>query len=100
VVQVARQQQGVVYLIHFERPYEHARHYCGWVHSRTFLEPRLGAPRDGAGARLMAVITAAGIGWEVVRTWHASRDFERRLKRQGGLSRHCPTCRATGIYHR
>jgi hypothetical protein len=48
----------------------------------------------------VAVITAAGIGWELVRTWPANRAFERRLKRQGGLSRHCPICRATGIYHR
>jgi hypothetical protein len=66
VAPVGTQQPGTVYLIHFQRPYKHARHYCGWVHSPTFLEPRLGAHRDGAGARLMAVITAAGIGWELV----------------------------------
>ena len=100
VAPVGTKQPGTVYLIHFQQPYKHARHYLGWVHSPTFLEPRLGAHRDGAGARLMAVITAAGIGWELVRTWPANRAFERRLKRQGGLSRHCPVCRATGVYHR
>lgn len=50
--------------------------------------------------RLMQVVAAAGITWECVRTWTGGRELERRLKRQGGLSRHCPTCRATGHYHR
>jgi hypothetical protein len=42
------------------------------------------------GARLMAVITQAGIGWTLARTWEGSR----ALKRQGGASRRCPICRA------
>jgi hypothetical protein len=33
-----------------------------WVHSPTFLEPRLGAHRDGVGARLMQVVGQAWIG--------------------------------------
>lgn len=28
------------------------------------------------------------------------RTLERRLKRQGGLSRHCPECRAAGSWHK
>ena len=46
------------------------------------------------GARLMAVITQAGIGWTLARTWEGSRAGERQLKRQGGASRRCPICRA------
>jgi hypothetical protein len=44
---------------------------------------------------------AAGCTVTLVRVWDGgSRDLERRLKNQGGLSRHCPTCRAAGTYHR
>ena len=90
---MAAQVQGVIYLLHFDRPYRHARHYTGWVHSPTFLQPRLGAHRDGVGARLMAVIGEAGIGFQLARTWEGDRHRERALKRQGGASRRCPICR-------
>ncbi len=90
---MATHVQGVIYLLHFDRPYRHASHYAGWVHSVTFLEPRLGAHRDGVGARLMAVIGEAGIGFQLARTWEGDRHRERALKRQGGASRRCPICR-------
>jgi hypothetical protein len=64
-----------------------------WVHSVTFLEPRLGAHRDGVGARLMQVVGQAGIGFVLARTWDGDRHRERALKRQGGASRRCPICR-------
>ena len=62
---MANHVQGVIYLLHFDRPYRHASHYTGWVHSPTFLQPRPGAHRDGVGARLMAVIGEAGIGFQL-----------------------------------
>ena len=90
---MAAHVQGVIYLLHFDRPYRHASHYTGWVHSRTFLQPRLGAHRDGVGARLMQVVGEAGIGFQLARTWEGDRHRERVLKRQGGASRRCPICR-------
>jgi predicted GIY-YIG superfamily endonuclease len=80
----------VVYLLHFDRPYRHARHYTGYT---TDLQARLQLHRAGGGARLLQVITRAGIGWTVARTWSGSRALERRLKRQGGASRRRPICR-------
>lgn len=81
---------GVVYLLHFDRPYRHARHYTGWT---TDLAARLAEHTAGRGARLLSVITEAGIGWEVARTWPAAtRARERQLKRSGGASRYCPCC--------
>jgi len=89
---------GVVYLLHFSRPYGPgggangrgtARHYIGWA---ADLEARLAAHERGQGARLLAVIKAAGIGFELVRTWPGSRVRERQIKRQGGASRCCPLC--------
>jgi hypothetical protein len=88
-----------VYLLHFVDPatgaaarYKHAGHYTGSVRSSGSLKARLDAHRMGRGARLMAVIAAAGLGFELARTWPGGRARERQLKRQGGASRHCPLC--------
>ena len=84
-------QAGTVYLLHFDHPYKHARHYLGWA-ADGHLDSRIEAHRSGQGARLMAVIEAAGIGFRLARTWQGTRARERQLKRQGGASRCCPMC--------
>ncbi|WP_063721688.1 hypothetical protein [Nocardia vinacea] len=83
---------GTVYLLHFERPYRHAKHYTGWT---TDLDSRLAEHRAGRGARLLAVIKEAGIGWSLARTWDGNRGRERQLKREGGATRRCPMCGVT-----
>jgi predicted GIY-YIG superfamily endonuclease len=85
---------GTIYLLHLDRPYQHARHYTGWT---TNLKSRLAEHTAGRGARLLAVTTQAGIGWQLARTWPGSRNRERQLKRQGGAARRCPLC---GIHPR
>ena len=80
---------GTVYLLHFDRRYGHAGHYTGWT---SDLTARLAEHAAGRGARLMTVVTAAGIGWHLARTWVGARSLERALKRQGGASRRCPMC--------
>lgn len=83
---------GKVYLVHFSRPYHHAAHYLGYV--KKDLDRRLEQHRTGAGARLMEVITGAGITFELARTWKGSRKLERRLKNWKKSSQLCPICRA------
>ncbi len=80
---------SVCYLLHFSEPYRHARHYLG---STTDLDQRLAGHRSGGGARLIEVITAAGIDFVLVRTWPGGRQRERQLKKEGGRSRLCPIC--------
>jgi hypothetical protein len=84
---------GTVYLLHFDQPYKHARHYIGWTPGN--LNRRLHQHRNGTGARLMQVITAAGIDFVVARTWDGGRNLERSLKNRGGASRSCPLCGIT-----
>jgi hypothetical protein len=84
-----RARFGIVYLLHFDRPYRHARHYTGWT---TDLDARLAQHIVGDGARLLQVIEQAGIGRTLARTWRGTRNTERGLKRQGGASRRCPLC--------
>ena len=76
-----------VYLLHFNTPYKHARHYLG---SAEDLDARLTAHRSGRGARLMQVISKAGIHFELARTWPGGRKEERQLKKQKNSPRMCP----------
>ena len=82
---------GTVYLLHFAHPYRHARHYLGYAQN---LERRLACHRAGTGARLLVVISEAGIDWRLARTWPGSRTLERRLKGWHSGVRLCPICRA------
>jgi hypothetical protein len=80
-----------VYLLHFDRPYHHAQHYIGYD---VNVEARVAQHRRGDGShhRLMQVIRAAGIGFEVARVWEGGRELERSLKRRGSTRRICPIC--------
>jgi predicted GIY-YIG superfamily endonuclease len=80
---------GTVYLLHFDQPYRHARHYVGWVLN---VKRRLAEHEAGRGARLLVVAREAGITWQLARMWPGSRARERQIKRQGGHARHCPLC--------
>jgi predicted GIY-YIG superfamily endonuclease len=80
---------GVIYLLHFHRPYRHARHYTGFTED---LLERLDAHAAGHGARLIAVITEAGIGFTLVRVCEGTRHTERAIKNAGGAVRYCPVC--------
>ena len=81
---------GVVYLLHFERSYQHARHYTGWTGDDVPV--RLERHATGRGARLMTVIHQAGIGFILVRLCEGTRDTERAIKNAGGAVRYCPLC--------
>lgn len=89
-----------VYLIHFERPYKHAKHYLG---STNDLNVRLANHRKGQGARLIQVLLEHGINYRLSRLWkfdteREARLFERTLKRQKNSPRFCPWCNP-GIIH-
>jgi hypothetical protein len=87
---------GLVYLLHFDRPIGDtsnprgfAAHYTGWT---LDLPGRLQAHAAGRGARLMEVVSEAGIGWQLARIWPGTRTRERSLKGSGGAARRCPIC--------
>jgi hypothetical protein len=56
------------------------------------LPERLRLHRQGRGARLITVITAAGIGFQLARTRTGDRAVERAIKRSDGATRYCPVC--------
>lgn len=93
-----------LFLLHFDPPYRHARHYLGYA---------VGTGRGHGYARDIAAGLAIGPHELVMAAqWNETtirvadvlvgegRTLQRRLRAQGGLSRHCPICRAAGAYHR
>jgi hypothetical protein len=81
-----------LYLLHFSRPYQHARHYLGFA---VDVERRVGE-HLAAGSKaspLVRAALAAGLAVELVRTWPGGdRTLERRLKRANHGPRLCPVC--------
>lgn len=85
--------KGFIYLLHFDRPFKHARHYTGWAKN---VDERVGQHFDGSrhSSRLVKAALEAGIGFAVARVWEGkTRNDERQMKLQGGASRRCPICR-------
>jgi predicted GIY-YIG superfamily endonuclease len=78
-----------VYLLHFNEPYHHARHYLG---SASDLDERLRQHEAGTGARLTQVIREHDIGFTLARTWDGGRNEERKLKRWHNSPKLCPIC--------
>lgn len=95
-----------VYLLHFERPLQHAQHYLGFTddtnhETNRAVETRLSYHLAGRGSRLMKAVVLAGIEVTVARVWpHASREFERKLKRSNGHRVFCPLCIGEAAYRR
>lgn len=86
---------GIVYLLHFDPPVAHARHYLGWTQN---LGQRLADHRRGAGSPLVAAAVRAGATVELARQWDdVDRHFERRLKNRHETPRMCPVCVAQGL---
>ncbi len=86
-----------VYLIHFNKPLHHARHYVGFSEN---LPGRIQKHRNGHGAVFMKAIAKEGISWHVSRIWDGDRAFERMLKDQHNASHLCPTCIQEKVFER
>ena len=80
----------MVYLLHFDRPYKHAKHYMGYTEN---LEKRIERHVRGDGSGLVRAVVEAGIGFQVAKIWEGTRAFERYLKNQKNACRLCPICR-------
>jgi len=84
------------YLLHFDPPFKHAKHYLGWAKK---IASRVQKHQAGQSrARLTTAAAQAGVQMTLARTWPgATRIDEARIKRQGGLARSCPLCCAAGL---
>lgn len=89
---------GWVYILHFDRPHHHARHYIGCCSN---LHHRMLAHSNGEGANLMKVLVGLGIGWTIgglyfIQDESKMRRIERRAKNQKNSERFCELCSPEG----
>ncbi len=86
--------QGTIYILHFEKPFKHARHYIGWAKD---VKKRLKEHTNGN--RKSCVLThelkKAGIGFVVAQLIPGTRNDERTLKNRKNTPRLCPICNGT-----
>jgi hypothetical protein len=85
----------MLYLLHFDQPYRHARHYLGFT-KRAGLADRILEHASGGAAcsPLVKAAMRAGCIISIARVWpDGSQTLERKLKNRGGLARQCPICK-------
>lgn len=83
----------MVYLLHFDRPLRHARHYLGEATTESVRELAFdGFLPENRGPLLNAAI-AAGIRFIVARVWPGDAAVRRRIRALGPPARLCPICR-------
>lgn len=90
----------MIYLLHFNRRYKHAKHYLGYAAS---VARRNREHKAGKGAKLTRVVKAAGIGWRIARIWRgprADRTKERALKNNYYAKDLCPCCSGPSALNR
>lgn len=82
---------GTIYLLHFDNPFHHCRHYVGWT--SLSVEKRLERHVAGQGSRLVRAAIRAGISVIVAKTWAGTRHDERIFKQRNSTPQHCPFCK-------
>jgi predicted GIY-YIG superfamily endonuclease len=84
-----------VYLLHFDPPFKHAKHYLGYADD---VMPRVYAHLHGRGARLTQVAKDAGVTMLLVRVWEdGTRKTERTFKRRSHVPTLCPICTGQAV---
>ena len=85
-----------VYVIHFNKPYKHAKHYTGIAKN---VPKRMKEHKGGYGARLLRVLKDNNIGfrWNIIveyPTFSEAKQHEKKLKTKiKKPQRYCPICK-------
>lgn len=87
-----------LYLLHFDRPYKHAKHYLGYARDVPTLHQRVdqhyeASYGDGKHHRLMQAVRRAGISFTLARVWDEGTRADEKKKKQNGHARRCPLCK-------
>lgn len=82
--------QGTIYILHFDEPLHHARHYIDFS---QHIDKRMACHEAGNGSKLMKAIKGKGISFKVARTFPGDRTFERKLHRFKKIKNYCPFCK-------
>ena len=88
--------QGTVYLLHFESKVAgQKRHYVGFTPLAAATRFKKHSSGEGD-TQLGNFASKKGIGCVLAKVWeNTPSEFERKLKREKNLKRHCPLCTQT-----
>lgn len=86
----------MLYLLHFDPPFRHARHYLGFSEgdSAGQVSVRVNRHIAGNGAKLTKHAVESGCELIHVLTMPGGRNEERRIKKSHNVPRLCPLCKA------
>src|SRR5215472_9534358 len=85
---------GIVYLLHFDRPYMgRMQHYVSFTHD---LERGLESHRQGTGGVTTKRAFDQGITFTLARTWPGTPKLKRQIKDRGPVN-YCPICSAASL---
>ena len=84
--------EPVIYVLHFGRPYHHARHDVG-IALDGDVRRRMREHLRGQGSPLVRAVAAAGIDIHLVLQVLGDRGLERKMHNRHG-TRICPLCRS------
>ena len=84
----------MIYLLHFDPPFHHARHYLGFTEN---LAQRMATHTgqnggSGYGSKLVTAARAAGSKIILARVWPDGTRDQERMKKNRGKTRICPVC--------
>ena len=86
-----------LYLLHFNEPLSHAKHYLG---SCEDVSDRVDRHHRGAGAKITRAVREKGIGWTIAAVFairegcsKTRREIERHAKQRKNSCSYCPICR-------
>ena len=83
---------AAVYVLHFDPPLKHAKHYVGFTEADD-VATRLDEHLKGAGSRLVRAAVANGCAIHLAHVFvGADRHFERRVKKSTDVCRWCRMC--------
>lgn len=82
----------VVYILHFDQPLHHARHYVGST-TADRVDARMHEHAEGWGSKITARAMRLGIKVYLAKVMFVSdRSYEKTLKRKGGIAALCRFC--------
>lgn len=91
MIRRSENEQGTIYVLHFEPAYEHAKHYIGYTTKGG--EARADEHVGGRGSPLVRAATARGCTVTLAAEFPGTPTDERKLKNRKNARSICPRCR-------
>jgi len=89
----------MVYLLHFDRPFRHMRHYVGAAADLLALELLIANPGMHTRSSMLIAAKKAGVRFTIGRIWRGGAERADLVRSHQNHTRHCDicTCARSGV---